>query len=137
MHVPPPGGFAGDLSPEGNLGAWLDRALMGGHLWKPRWDPEGLLSTMPAIATTLLGCVAGLCARRRTPRRAQAADLAIAGIAGDRRSASCGTSCFPINKSLWTSSYVLFTAGAAALLLALCYWAIDMQGLARLDRSRS
>ena len=48
MLVAPPGGVAGDLTAEGNLGAWLDRALMDGHLWKPRWDPEGLLSTVPA-----------------------------------------------------------------------------------------
>ncbi len=61
MFVAPPGGVAGDLTAEGNLGAWIDRALMEGHLWKPRWDPEGLLSTVPAIATTLLGTLAGLC----------------------------------------------------------------------------
>src|SRR5262249_17754090 len=60
MHVAPPGGTAGDLSAEGNLGAYIDRALMLGHLWKPRWDPEGLLSTIPAISTTLFGIVAGL-----------------------------------------------------------------------------
>ena len=64
MLVPAPGGVAGDLTPEGNLGAWIDRALMEGHLWKPRWDPEGLLSTVPAIATTLLGTLAGLCLGR-------------------------------------------------------------------------
>ena len=58
--VAPPGGTAGDLSPEGNLGAWIDRAVMEGHLYKPRWDPEGILSTVPAISTTLLGIVAGL-----------------------------------------------------------------------------
>ena len=79
MLVPPPGGMAGDLTPEGNLGAWIDRALMDGHLWKPRWDPEGLLSTVPAIATTLLGMLAGLClATEWTPERK-------AGALDDRR----------------------------------------------------
>ncbi|MCA1563021.1 MAG: heparan-alpha-glucosaminide N-acetyltransferase domain-containing protein [Acidobacteria bacterium] len=130
MLVPPPGGVAGDLSPEGNLGAHLDRALMGGHLWKPRWDPEGLLSTVPAIATTLLGCVAGLWIQAaETPHR-RAAVLAIAGIVGIIVGTAWGF-VFPINKSLWTSSYVCFTAGAAALILALFDWAIDIKGWRR------
>lgn len=130
MLVPPPGGVAGDLSPEGNLGAYLDRALMGGHLYKPRWDPEGLLSTIPAIATTLLGCVAGLWIQAaETPRR-RAAGLAIAGIVGIVVGNLWGF-VFPINKGLWTSSYVLFTAGAAALFLALFDWVIDIKGWRR------
>ena len=125
--VPPPGGVAGDLSPEGNVGAWLDRTLMPGHLWKPRWDPEGLLSTIPAIATALLGIVAGLwLGAPETPQR-KATGLVMAGIAGIV-GGYLWNAVFPINKSLWTSSYVLFTAGAAALLLALCYWVIDVQG---------
>jgi predicted acyltransferase len=57
--VPVPGGVAGDLSAAGNLGAWLDRLLLGGHLWTPTFDPEGLLSTLPAVATCLLGTMAG------------------------------------------------------------------------------
>jgi predicted acyltransferase len=127
MHVPPPGGFAGDLSPEGNLGAWLDRALLGGHLWRPRWDPEGLLSTVPAVATTMFGTVAGLClGADLTPRR-KAWVLLVAGVAGIVLGYIWNV-VFPINKNLWTSSYVFFTAGAASLLLALCYWAIDIQG---------
>jgi predicted acyltransferase len=130
MLVAPPGGVAGDLTPEGNLGAYLDRALMDGHLWKPRWDPEGLLSTIPAIATTLLGCVAGLWIQAaETPHR-RAAGLAIAGIVGIIVGTAWGL-VFPINKSLWTSSYVLFTAGAAALMLALFDWVIDIKGWRR------
>ncbi len=126
MHVPPPGSFAGDLSPEGNLGAVIDRALMGGHLWRPRWDPEGLLSTVPAIATTLFGAVAGLClAADLTPERKVRA-LTLAGIGGIV-AGQMWNLVFPINKSLWTSSYVMFTAGAAALLLALLFWVIDVK----------
>jgi predicted acyltransferase len=127
MLVPPPGGTAGDLSPEGNLGAWLDRALMNGHLWRPRWDPEGLLSTLPAISTTLLGVLAGMClgtgwtSSRKTATLAGGGAVALlAGLAWD--------AVFPINKNLWTSSYVLFTGGFAALLLAACYWLIDVKG---------
>jgi len=125
--VPPPGGAAGDLSPEGNLGAWIDRAVMEGHLYKPRWDPEGILSTVPAISTTLLGIIAGLwLGSDETPSR-KASLLAIAGVAG----IAVGylwSAVFPINKNLWTSSYVMFTAGGASLLLAACYWIIDVRG---------
>ena len=125
--VPAPGGFAGDLSPTGNVGAWLDRALMNGHLWKPTWDPEGLLSTVPAIATTLLGTVAGLwLGSSETPRR-KAAGLLVGGIAA-LLIGQVWHFAFPINKSLWTSSYVMFTAGGAAVLLAACYWLIDVKG---------
>ena len=125
--VPAPGGMAGDLSPGGNLGAWLDRALMSGHLWRPTWDPEGLLSTMPAIATTLLGTSAGLwLGSAETPER-KAAGLLAGGIAC-LIAGQIWHEVFPINKNLWTSSYVMFTAGGAAVLLAACYWAIDVKG---------
>jgi predicted acyltransferase len=128
MHVPAPGGIAGDLSPEGNLAAYVDRALMLGHLWKPRWDPEGLLSTIPAISTTLFGVAAGLCLGSGESKANKAAQLAIAGIVGIAIG-SIWDVVFPINKSLWTSSYAVFMAGAASLLLALSYWIIDVKGL--------
>jgi predicted acyltransferase len=127
MFVPVPGGHAGDLSADGNLGAWLDRALMGGHLWRPTWDPEGLLSTIPAIATTLFGVVAGLWLKSANGESRKVRWLVLAGLIG----VAAGYAWhpfFPINKNIWTSSYVLFTAGAASLLLALCYWAIDVKG---------
>lgn len=127
MHVPPPGGIAGDLTPEGNLGAYIDRALMLGHLWKPRWDPEGLLSTIPAISTTLFGIVAGLCLGSSFSPGRKAAALAGAGAAGIV-AGQLWNIAFPINKNLWTSSYAVFMAGAASLLLALCYWVIDVKG---------
>jgi predicted acyltransferase len=125
--VPAPGGAAFDLTPDGNLGAWIDRALMQGHLWRPRWDPEGLLSTLPAIGTTLFGCVAGLWLASTKSDERKAAGLAVAGVAG----VALGylwAPLFPINKNLWTSSYVLLTAGFASLLLVACYWAIDIKG---------
>lgn len=126
-RVPPPGGAAGDLTPEGNLGAHIDRAIMAGHLWKPRWDPEGLLSTIPALATTLFGIVAGLwIASTATPSR-KAAVLCAPGVAGIALGYAWNP-FFPINKALWTSSYVFLTAGAACLLLSVCYWIIDGRG---------
>jgi predicted acyltransferase len=128
--VAPPGGVAGDLTPEGNLAAWIDRALLDGHLWRPRWDPEGLLSTVPAITTTLLGVIAGLALGSGwTPSR-KAAALALGGGVGIVLGLAWGAA-FPINKNLWTSSYAVFTAGAAAALLALCYWIIDVRGWRR------
>jgi predicted acyltransferase len=134
-RVPVPGGLPPNLEPQGNLGAWLDRALLGGHLWRQTrtWDPEGVLSTLPAIATTLLGTVAGawVAGRRTRPRiatglLAAGLVLAVAGLAWDRS--------FPINKNLWTSSYVLFTAGLAAYLLGLFYWLADARGYQRWTR---
>ncbi|MEI6245487.1 MAG: heparan-alpha-glucosaminide N-acetyltransferase domain-containing protein [Acidobacteriota bacterium] len=131
--VPVPGGLAGDLSPSGNLGAWIDRTVIGtAHLWSSSktWDPEGLLSTLPAIATALTGVAAGLVLNST---RSQVEKTAIfigaggvcvmLGVGWDQR--------FPINKSLWTSSYVLLSSGLAAILLAICYWMIDVQGRRR------
>jgi predicted acyltransferase len=130
MLVPVPGGVAGDLSPEGNLGAWLDRSLMQGHLWRPRWDPEGLLSTVPAISTTLLGVLAGLVlTSERSPER-KAGLLAFGGVAAIVIGYAWNV-VFPINKNLWTSSYAVFTAGAAGLLLAATYWIVDVKGWKR------
>jgi predicted acyltransferase len=134
LWVPPPGGVAGDLSPDGNLGAHIDRALMSGHLWRPTWDPEGLLSTVPAIGTTLFGVLAGLWIRRDRhgddvgrPRAGTAATLAIAGVVATALGLLWDL-VFPINKNLWTSSYVMLTAGLASMFLALCYWMIDVKG---------
>ncbi len=125
--VPVPGGRAGDLSPGNDLGAFIDRALMAGHLYKPTWDPEGLLSTVPAIATTLLGTLAGLWMRRDVPPARKAGWLAAAG-AGAMLAGQLWDVAFPINKNLWTSSYVMFTGGGAALFLAACYWLVDVRG---------
>jgi predicted acyltransferase len=127
MRVPPPGGGAGDLSPEGNLGAYIDRALMPGHLWRPRWDPEGLLSTVPAVATALFGVVAGMWMGSTARPTHKAAALAGAGVIGIA-AGYAWSPLFPINKALWTSSYTLFTAGGACLLLGACYWVIDVRG---------
>ncbi len=130
--VPVPGFGAGDLGKEGNLAAYIDRALLEGHIWKQAkvYDPEGILSTIPAIATTLCGVLTGhLLRSRRTPFEKTAA-MFVAG-------AACivvgwaWNFWFPINKPLWTSSYVLFTAGMALQLLAVCHWLIDIKGMRR------
>ncbi|HEY4676766.1 MAG TPA: heparan-alpha-glucosaminide N-acetyltransferase domain-containing protein [Candidatus Angelobacter sp.] len=109
------------------LAGWIDRKLMLGHLYRRDFDPEGLLSTFPAIATTLLGTLAGEFLRGETRLRHKLRGLIIAGVAGVAAGYAWHP-LFPISKALWTSSYVLFTAGAACLLLALCWWLIEMRG---------
>ena len=131
--VPVPGGVAGDLTPAGNLGAWLDRTVFAGHLWRSDWDPEGLLSTLPAVATTLLGVVAGLAVRDSTSPRSLVRGLATWGLAGVVAGLAWSVR-FPINKSLWTSSYVLFTGGVAAAALAACMAWVDMSPSTRTRR---
>jgi len=127
MLVPVPGYGTGRLDAEGNLAAYIDRALMLGHLWTPRWDPEGLLSTLPAIATALVGALAGeWITSKRTPQ-IKAVGMLAAGAAG-LGIGEIWHVWLPINKNLWTSSYVIFTAGFALVLLGLCYWVVDVKG---------
>jgi len=121
---------SGPLDPEGNLAARIDRAVFGAHTWKPGWDPEGLLSTLPAIATTLLGAAAGEWLRRRGPTPRALARLFAAGLAAAAAGLLWGR-VFPINKSLWTSSYALLMAGLAAASLAACAGIVDVRGWTR------
>ena len=125
--VPFPGGFAGDLSPAGNIGAWLDRTLLRAHLWRGgQWDPEGILSTVPAIATTLSGVIAGWFIAESSSPRAIVRGLLLWGLFGILLGLFASM-WLPINKNLWTSSYVLFTGGLAAAFLAVCYWLCDIR----------
>ena len=119
-QVPNPAGVRGDLTPEGNWGAYIDRALFSGHLWanSKTWDPEGLLGTIPAIATPLLGIAAGLWLRTERSAGEKAAALAAAGVLAVAIGYAWNP-FFPINKALWSSSFVFLTAGFAAILLAL------------------
>jgi len=129
MLVPVPGGVAGDLTPGGNLGAYVDRAVFGKHLWvqSKTWDPEGLLSTIPAIATTLFGGVAGLWLGSRASGARKSMWMVGAGLVA-MGIGLVWSLALPLNKSLWTSSYVWFTGGAASVFLALCYALIDVRG---------
>jgi predicted acyltransferase len=130
MLVPGASGTAGDMTPEGNVGAVIDRALFGGHIWKV-YDPEGLLSTIPAIGTTLVGLLAGLWLRFATDhRRNVVRGLLVIGAS----SVALGLAwslVFPLNKALWTSSYALYTAGLGALVFGACYAIIDVVGWRR------
>jgi predicted acyltransferase len=130
--VPAPGFAAGDLTKEGSLPSFVDRVVFGKHVWSQArvYDPEGLLSTIPAIATTLMGVLTGSWLRTEKTRYEKAAGMFVVG-------AVCialgwaWNSFFPINKALWTSSYVLFTGGLALQFLSFCYWLIDIQGYRR------
>jgi predicted acyltransferase len=121
----------GDLTPEGNIGAAIDRRLFGSHLYRSgRWDPEGLLSSVPAVATTLLGVLAGMWIGAAAPLDRKVRVLAGAGVVMMIVGQIWGV-WLPVNKNLWTSSYVVLTAGAAAIVLAACLYAIDLRGWRR------
>lgn len=132
--VPVPGFGAGDLSPEGNLAAHLDRLILGVHMWSGGggvYDPEGLLSTLPAVATTLSGLFAGdfLRARRDSGYGGPGAALRLALAGAVLVPAGLVWDLWlPVNKPLWTSSYVLYTTGWALVVLASLHWLIDVRG---------
>jgi predicted acyltransferase len=124
--VPVPGIGPANLEMNTNLAAWLDNKLLRGHLWiqTKTWDPEGVLSTLPAIATGISGMLMG---RLLTSDAAMASKLyrlitigvllILLGLAW--------SITFPFNKALWTSSYVLYTSGLAIVMMSLFHWVID------------
>lgn len=114
------------LDPDRNWVAWLDRKLLMGHLYEGVRDPEGLLSTVPAIGTVLFGVLTGEWLRSKATARAKALWMLVFGVIG-LAAGKFFNIWFPINKKLWTSSYVLFTAGFALVVLALCYWLLDVR----------
>lgn len=131
--VPVPGHGAGDLSRPGNLAAWVDRGLLPGHLYKPDYDPEGVLSTLPAIATALIGVITGNWLLRARPAGERAAGLLAAGflllVAG-----AIWNWGFPINKALWSSSFVIWSAGLSLLILGTCSWLLEVQEVSAWSR---
>lgn len=132
--VPVPGEGAIGLAlmddPTRVLSAWVDRTVLGvPHLWSGSvtWDPEGLLSTVPAVGTVLVGALAArVIAHRKRPLGDRLSTMfavgSLAMVVG-----SCWGWVLPINKALWTSSYVVFTGGMAAVCLATCLWLIDVR----------
>ncbi|OGU37724.1 MAG: DUF5009 domain-containing protein [Ignavibacteria bacterium RIFOXYB2_FULL_35_12] len=113
-----------------NITGWLDHLILGNHMWKVSkvWDPEGILSTIPAIATCLSGVMLGHWLRSKNDASTKTAWVFVIGnftiligVIWDM--------WFPMNKSLWTSSYVMFTSGMALLFFGMCYWLIDVRGI--------
>ena len=130
MFVPVPGIGAANLEKETNLGAWIDRSILTeAHLWKSSktWDPEGILGTLPAIATGLFGVLVGAYLKRKDVDSATKVSwLFCTGLVATGLGLLWGLQ-FPINKALWTSSFVLYAGGIATMILSLSYWIIDVQ----------
>lgn len=127
--IPVPGIGKPGLEPTNNLAAWLDSLLLPGHLWAKSkvWDPEGLLSTIPAISSAIIGILLGHWLNSQKDSATKAswififANVCLAiGLIWD--------TVFPINKNLWTSSYVLYTGGIALHIFGMCYWISDVKG---------
>jgi predicted acyltransferase len=125
--MPVPGYGSGQFTPEGNFAAYIDRLIFSSaHLYGKVFDPEGMLSTLPAIATALLGNLTGHWLRTNQPAPIKLRGLLLAGVLCLLAGWAWG-SFFPINKALWTSAYVLWTAGLALLLLGFCYGTIEIK----------
>lgn len=129
--IPVPDGHPANLTPQYNLAAWVDRAVFSlNHMYKyaKGWDPVGLLSTWPAIATALFGIAAGEILKNKTlAPKSKCSRLIVIGIIATI-SGLLANLVFPINKQLWSSSYVLYTGGLATLGLTVAYWLIDIRG---------
>lgn len=125
--IPVPGYGAGDLSFEGNLVGWFDRNFMPGRLLQKTYDELAILTQFPALCLTIMGTVAGDILRGPISNRQKLQKLVVYGIIGIAVSLVWSLH-FPINKHLWTSSFIMLTAGMAFLSIALFYWIIDVQG---------
>ena len=127
--VPVPNGFPANLEKTTNMGAWLDNLILHGHLWATSkiWDPEGILSTIPAIGTGLAGILAGTWVAKNQANSQKITGLILFGVLGIVFGL-LWHEFFPVNKSLWTSSFVVYTAGWASIILGILYWLIDVKG---------
>ena len=125
--VPAPGFAVTNLEKGTNLATWVDQMVLSGHVWEATktWDPEGILSTIPAIVTGLLGLQIGQLLNMNISKKSKAQKMLSIGalllLLG-----WFWNFVFPINKALWTSSYVLYTAGLATLILTILYYCIDL-----------
>jgi predicted acyltransferase len=134
-QVTGPEGYPPSFDMETNLAGQVDRLLLVPHVWSETrtWDPEGVLSTLPAIATTVLGLLAGVWVRSGRSSFSTTRGLLLAGLMMTVLGVFWGQAAperllFPINKGLWTSSFVLLTGGLAAALFGLTYWVVDVNG---------
>jgi predicted acyltransferase len=128
--IPVPGFGAGVLTPEGNLAAYIDRLFLPGKLHRIVYDPEGILSTMPAISTAMLGVFTGQFLRWNSPKWSMNLKSLIIGFTGIilLSFGALWNMVFPINKILWTSSFVLYAGGWSLILLFVFYSLIDVLG---------
>ena len=126
----------GVLEPGRDVGAFVDRWLLDGHLWAASrtWDPEGLVSTLPALANLLLGVLAGRWIEQPLAKAEKAVWLLIAGLACLWLGAVLDVTFMPINKSLWTVSYAIFMNGWALIVFGVFYWLLDASSSFRLQQ---
>jgi predicted acyltransferase len=127
-HVPVPGGTAGDLSRGGSLAAWVDRAVLGPHAWNALWDPDGILSTLSSVSTVLLGIAAGHgLSSSNAPGLRKVVQLMAAGAAATVGGIAWAP-MVPVNRILWSASFVAVSTGVGAILLAAWYWSTGGDG---------
>lgn len=132
--IPTPGYGQPMLEPGANLAAWIDSKILPGYMWQKTWDPEGIFSTLPAIASGITGLLAGhiilgkLSAERKVIYLFSFGFIAFAtGYMWDY--------VFPVNKNIWTSSFVLVTSGLAAMVLAISMFFVDLRGHTRFTKA--
>ncbi|HEY9114379.1 MAG TPA: heparan-alpha-glucosaminide N-acetyltransferase domain-containing protein [Bacteroidales bacterium] len=125
--IPTPGYETAMLEPGINLAAWIDNILLPGQMWQGTWDPEGIFSTLPAIATGITGMLVGRLLLIEIPRDRKVIWLFTLGFAAAVLGFMWGW-IFPLNKNLWTSSYVVLTSGLAALTFAALFFMVDILG---------
>jgi len=119
--------LAGTLDPGNNFAAWIDQFITPGRMYQKTWDPEGFFSTIPAIATGITGMFCGhVILNKSKDLKDKIILIFIAGFSAMCLGLLWGYS-FPVNKHIWTSSYVLFSSGLAMLFLATCIWIIDLK----------
>ncbi len=130
IWVPVPGVGVGSLEAGKNLANWIDDAFLPGRLWRGTWDPEGIFSTLPAIASGISGLFVGRMLLNEWPLQKQFKWLFWGGLVA-MFAGFVWDGIFPINKNIWTSSYVLVTSGAAALILSFLMYLMDIKTLHR------
>ena len=125
--IPIPGIGASNLEKGTNFAAYIDSIFLKNHMWSQSitWDPEGILSTIPAIASAIMGMLIGQLLNQSLPKIEIVKKMSLIGLVLVILGLIWNI-VFPINKSLWTSSYVLFTAGLASLCLSLLYYIIEI-----------
>ncbi|MFD2365037.1 acyltransferase family protein [Pseudoduganella sp. GCM10020061] len=129
LLFPVPGIGAGVLEPGMDFGAWIDRMVLDGHMWarSKTWDPEGLVSTLPAVCSMLAGVLTGRWLATGKPRQVQTLWMLAAGAVFIIAGMFLDTALMPVNKSLWSTSYVVLTTGYALLAFGGAYWLLDAQ----------
>jgi predicted acyltransferase len=132
VHAPGVDPGIDPLTREGNIACYIDRTLLGPHCYKPDYDPEGILSTIPAIGTAMLGMLTGMFIQRSKATSKTALTLFLTGVVSALLGAAWNT-FYPINKALWSSSFVLAVAGYSLIMFALFYYIIDVRGWKKWD----